>query len=107
MAGMRLKRSDWGKIAKTVRKNICQCFREVSIDSIFFRGTLKTQAQDISRIDFLGQIFPQDLPGTTLSGMITLPSRAKTFFLFRNGKSTSIRMPCINRSRVFARFTIQ
>jgi hypothetical protein len=49
-----LKRSDWGEIATTARKTIRHPFRQVSIDSIFFRGTLKTQAQQSSRIDFFG-----------------------------------------------------
>ncbi|MGC1870391.1 MAG: hypothetical protein WA700_05490 [Acidobacteriaceae bacterium] len=44
------------KKAKTDR---CQSFREVSIDSFFFRGTLVTQSQKRVRIVFFGESFPK------------------------------------------------
>ena len=54
MALGRLKRSEWGQIEESARRNFGLPFRQVSIDSIFFRGTLKTQAHDSYRIVFLG-----------------------------------------------------
>jgi len=80
--------------------------RQVSIDSIFFDGKFRGKCKK-RIVSFFGRIFPQDLPGITLSGMTMLPSRSKTFPLFETAKSTSIQVPGINRLKVFARFTIR
>jgi hypothetical protein len=51
-----------GKILKTARKPLDFSFRQVSIDSIFFRGTLGTQAQIWFSYRFLAEFFQKIRP---------------------------------------------